>query len=805
MARHQVQFAKPRSGTSSILPKVEEAPAEKTKAYPLVLRPLLSQNRRLTNASIRVERVPQRARLSAGQNNGDRSWSLTRDDLDDLIYLLPADLDEPHSLSVRVIDRDGTTITVIEYKIPPEDKASQVDSAGAASRPAGPQPADDGAIRALHNELAQTKAALSTVKADSEERARQIDHEWTLRAREMVDDALFKARTEWASEISDRLKSVADRTEQTLVQRRQAWQAELEAHVADTARQAEDALALARESWQREAAAALSKGQASWETAESVRMAAAEARWNDQVAAARAETQTLASQSERDRAAIAQLREQLKTTKQSVEDLAGEVQSARNDAARATEIGRAEGEAALSAAKNNWQIDEAGRLAAAKAAWREESDAALTETAARQERTEKALEEAKARIEQSARAANQAPPPDTNDRVAELLAELAAKETALAQTREQVQREVAAKMTEAREEWELEEGARLAAAEARWREQASSALAEETARRRQAEATAADAQEKALAEFAQCADAKAQALQELVNTLRSALESRVAELQHAHEKSQRDEDEALAQARKAWEVDESARLADAHVQWQAESREALDKATRRCEVAEQQLAEARSQHAAEPQERVESLRLRDEIARLRINLELKDVELRQTRIVGAATQPHVSADGQLSPLPRGRMALKSAPGEKPERAQRDDRSLVRDAALVAAAVFLLALVPLLRSYIEPTLPYEWQDAIDAALGESNALPPSSTTASKPKPKAAPQPPASQTDIVLQPVRLRADPSTAARVLAILPRGTRVTVIGQKGDWVQVTDAGHQGWVLRTHLKAVPAP
>src|SRR5450432_1763150 len=60
--------------------------------------------------SLRVEFVPQRARLSAGRNNGDGSWSLASDELEGLTYLLPDNLAE-HTLLLRImtLEEEGAT------------------------------------------------------------------------------------------------------------------------------------------------------------------------------------------------------------------------------------------------------------------------------------------------------------------------------------------------------------------------------------------------------------------------------------------------------------------------------------------------------------------------------------------------------------------------------------------------------------------------------------------------------------------------------------------------------------------------
>ncbi len=78
-------------------------------AIPLDLISPLTPYRDQEGLSIRVERLPFKARLSKGRNNGDNSWSLTLNDLDDLQYLPPEGMDDPHNLTIRVIRVDSET------------------------------------------------------------------------------------------------------------------------------------------------------------------------------------------------------------------------------------------------------------------------------------------------------------------------------------------------------------------------------------------------------------------------------------------------------------------------------------------------------------------------------------------------------------------------------------------------------------------------------------------------------------------------------------------------------------------------
>src|SRR5215469_16733325 len=100
--------------------RAEAAPAP--AGIPLELVPLLSPFGRDRLLSLRVERLPSRARLSRGRNNGDSSWSLTRDELDGLLYLPPQGAKDTPTLSVRIIGLgvdNGATLAVHDFPVSP--------------------------------------------------------------------------------------------------------------------------------------------------------------------------------------------------------------------------------------------------------------------------------------------------------------------------------------------------------------------------------------------------------------------------------------------------------------------------------------------------------------------------------------------------------------------------------------------------------------------------------------------------------------------------------------------------------------
>jgi len=80
MALRGTGFAKRAAGAETARSDagVALAATEATiRVVPLDLAPLVAPYRGQGRISLRIERLPHRTRLSRGQNNGDRSWSLS--------------------------------------------------------------------------------------------------------------------------------------------------------------------------------------------------------------------------------------------------------------------------------------------------------------------------------------------------------------------------------------------------------------------------------------------------------------------------------------------------------------------------------------------------------------------------------------------------------------------------------------------------------------------------------------------------------------------------------------------------------
>jgi Bacterial SH3 domain len=140
-----------------------------SRAVPLELKPLLSPYRKHGRFTLRIENLPQSARLSAGQNNGDRTWSLALDELDDLFFFPPTGPDKEHTIAIRIITKDETgasTIALLNHRISSasEDENALPSQPHPVTQKSEPIELPQGNV--LRNEISQLKDALA--ERDSE-------------------------------------------------------------------------------------------------------------------------------------------------------------------------------------------------------------------------------------------------------------------------------------------------------------------------------------------------------------------------------------------------------------------------------------------------------------------------------------------------------------------------------------------------------------------------------------------------------------------------------------------------------------
>jgi hypothetical protein len=188
---------------------------------------------------------------------------------------------------------------------------------------------------------------------------------------------------------------------------------------------------------------------------------------------------------------------------------------------------------------------------------------------------------------------------------------------------------------------------------------------------------------------------------------------------------------------------------------------------------------------------------------MRITVDARDAEIKSARM-------EFNASLYVPPPPpiTRTVILERAQEEKKQR-----RNLVRDAFLVAATVFVTALVPYSRPWIEPYLPYDMQEQLDQTFGALYVAAPEKPAKSRPAAPAAPAaalapapvPPAPPTETALRDTSLHSAPSNAAVVLATLPAGSKVVALDDDGRWVHVfvgtAATGQDGWVHHSDLSA----
>jgi hypothetical protein len=302
------------------------------RVIPLYLAPLLAPFKRHGRLSVRIERLPQLARLSAGRNNGDNSWSLTLDQLEDLTYQPPQGMNEAHDLAVRIIGLDGggSTLAVLDLPIPadvgePEEEQDQTADA-----------IDNTQIRPLRAELAKLQASLVARESDlatARQKYAQAEAE-----RQKIVSELTQGRSAGEAEQDER-KSL-DPSEGLLMRKGEAGPskvtlagdeielrclrdelATMRASLADrqtALAQAGLAAEQARERWRQESEAA----EMAWKAGEAVRLAAAEAHWQESSAKALADAraQAVAARDSAHEIEIRRLREELETLQSNLAD-----------------------------------------------------------------------------------------------------------------------------------------------------------------------------------------------------------------------------------------------------------------------------------------------------------------------------------------------------------------------------------------------------------------------------------------------------------------------------------------------------
>lgn len=593
--------------------KAEGAPrAAATRTLQLDLSSVLAPYRK-KHIALRIERIPQRARLSAGRKNGDNSWSLTREDTNDLEYLLPEEVANEHTLAIRIMDLDaagGSTLALVEYKVSMDNAlpaaAPDDDVAEAAA------PSNDGEVQQLRDELAKLKASLAAQPAQPAQRDHGSDAKLTAAqveiahlkkqltasaAREAaaseqqeheIATHLAEARAEFAAELERRMAAATATTASELQRHRAAWQAEFANVQEQWSKDAAAALAAAEQTWKHSSEKALADAEQAWKAAEAKRFADAEQNWKAEeakrLATREAEWQAQSAKALNEaRAAtdgehtaaqtseVSALKEKLTALEATLADR-DLVLAESQKAAEAAQAGSArELNEALVKAEQTWKDAEAKRIAATETEWQAKLTAA-------------------AKVEPVA-----APDAAKEEELKTLRAQVADAKTAL---------------TKAEQDWKAAEAKRFADAETEW--QAKLKAATEAAR------TVAPPPPPAPTNDEELKQLRAQAAQ--FKTTLADYDAAMAQAQKAAVEAQANTDKKIGEA-----------LAAKDAEWQAKLKKAVDDA--RAEVPPPLVTAVAAPVAASDDVKA----LRDQIAELETTLIDRDTTIE--RLEAEAADP----------------------------------------------------------------------------------------------------------------------------------------------------------------------
>ncbi|HVP83086.1 MAG TPA: SH3 domain-containing protein [Rhizomicrobium sp.] len=542
MAQRATKFAKKTSRhveVGALARASASSSSEDMRSVPLDLMPLLQPFKKRGRLTVRVEKLPIQARLSAGRNNGDRSYSLMMDELEDLEYLAPEGTEPRPVLSVRVIsldDGDASTIAVkdVVVEFGEEENFGEIDLANISNED----------LRRLIEELTRVKSTLSLREAELNEIRSKPAANGKLPPG-TLEAELAEARAAWKVEMDEKIAKVKAEAAANLERSWSAWQAEQakKSGAADFEKE--------RIRWQQDSVAAIAKAEREWKLAEERRFAAAEAKWHehteDQVEKTRASSKAVRDHG--DQIELRRLRDELLSMQNLLAERDAEIAQARVSGGKAAAPGKQDVEAAIAKAQKEWKEAEAARLAAAEARWKERAEKAVADV---QTQSKSGRDQSEGELRR------------LREELATAQAKLANREKELAQShstaksgREQIDAELR-----------------------RLRDEASTLqikLAERDKELAQAHTVAKSARDQGEAELRRVRD-QASALQvKLIEREKELVQAQVA-IREAQDGERRNADIALTKAEQSWKARESERSATAQSQWQEKTAKAIAEA-----------------------------------------------------------------------------------------------------------------------------------------------------------------------------------------------------------------------------------
>ena len=161
MAQRATRFARKTAEarpSEGVLARAIAEPSDELRAVPLEILPLIAPYKGRGRLSIRIEKLPIQARLSRGRNNGDRSYSLMLDELEDLAYLAPEGPEPAPVLALRIISLDEGDASTIALRDLPVAFGEIEEEFGGEDGLSGVSSAD---VRRLIDELTRAKSTLA--------------------------------------------------------------------------------------------------------------------------------------------------------------------------------------------------------------------------------------------------------------------------------------------------------------------------------------------------------------------------------------------------------------------------------------------------------------------------------------------------------------------------------------------------------------------------------------------------------------------------------------------------------------------
>jgi len=692
--------------------------------------------------------MPSRARLSRGRNNGDHSWSLTRDELDGLLYMPPKGMTESHTLSIRIVSLDsddGATLAVLEVPIIAEsdtdiesDVAISGDSVSAAQ---------SSELRRLRAELTEAKSSLRKSESELAKTRREVERARAEGSGQKIDAELESARLSWKAELDERLAEAAMDAANTLEKNRASWQTETNARVARAEERLGERIEKASRIWKREAEVELSKAEDAWKAGESARLAAAQAAWQEQSERAltketarlkRAESDLATARAEAargspDAAQLRRLRDEVTTLQLSLSDR--DTKLAEVEAAQKLLLDRArkESDAALAAGESNWKSREATRLAEARAQWQEQSTQTLAKATARLEKVEAALAEARAEAKATRERRDSSETRRLRSELEEARAALAERETRLTEAQssasrdiERARRESELALSKAEAEWKAAEAERFDAAQAKWQDQLAEALSEVTSRLQKSEAALSDLRAQAKAASERRETAELRRLRAEVTAAQATLAARdaeMAELQLAgDEVSERVREEtqaALLNAENAWKMGEASRLAANEAKLKEKFARELAMSAARADRAEADLSALRTEAktARDRNDTTEIRQLRTEFATTRAALAEREAQLAESQLAASRARELARTEAEAA-LSKAQEAWKASQAIR--LAELETRERERSAVAMAEAMARLKRTETALGEARTQIETMRDPANDAELGRVRA-------------------------------------------------------------------------------------